>query len=149
VTAAGTGEPEGAGPKYAVALADESYEWYRTAARRSRRAHRGSATAVLGVAAAIPVAAVVWPTNAVVPAILGAVIVVVSGLRAIFDWHDNYLRFSLAREAVEAQRRRYRTRSAPYDSPQTRDAELVAAITRIEQDEMANWMVVASDQPRQ
>jgi hypothetical protein len=101
------------------------------------------------IAAAIPVSAVVLPRNVTVPAILGAAIVVLSALRSTFDWQDNYLRFSIAREVIEAQRRLYHTHSPPYDNPETREQVLAAMITKIEHEEMAAWIEVASDQPRQ
>ena len=55
---------------------------------------------LLVVAAAVPTSAVVVPHNSPVPAILGAVVVVLSGLRSLFHWQDNYVRFSGAREAI-------------------------------------------------
>ena len=129
-------------------VADGSYDWYRTAAIRSRRAHRISETSVLVISAAIPVSAVIAVDNAVAPAILGGFVVVASGLRAIFHWHENYLRFSGAREAVEAQRRLYRTEAPPYEQPETRDQMLAAAVTRIEQEEMAGWVKIAAERPK-
>src|SRR5262249_50947931 len=83
-----------------------------------------------------------------VPAILGAVVVVISGLRAVFHWQDNYLRFSGAREAVEAERRLYFTSAKPYEDPRTRDQLLAAAVSRIEQEEMRGWVKVAAERPK-
>jgi hypothetical protein len=103
--------------------------------------------AVQVLAAAIPVAAVLNPTNAIVPAFLGAAIVILSGLRSTFDWQENYIRFSASREAVEGQRRLYRTGAEPYANPATRDLLLVTAVSKIEQDEMNAWFKIASDQP--
>jgi Protein of unknown function (DUF4231) len=129
-----------------LGLANGSYEWYRTAAIRSRRNHRISAVLIQVIAAAIPVSAVIEPKNAVVPAVLGAFIIIVSGLRTTFNWQENYLRFSGAREAVEAERRLYNTASVPYDDPQTKDGILAKQISAIEQEEMAGWIKVVSDQ---
>src|SRR5689334_23021688 len=93
---------------YAQRLADDSYGWYKAAATRARRAYKIIETLLLLVSASIPVAAVV-SNSAVTPAILGSVTVVLAGARAIFHWQENYLRFSEAREAVEAERRLYHT----------------------------------------
>jgi hypothetical protein len=90
-------------PTYAVGLANASYEWYRIHAVRSRRNFKISETVLILVAAAVPTSAVLLPDDATVPAVLGAVIVVLTGLRSIFHWQDNFLRFSGAREAVEAR----------------------------------------------
>ena len=135
-------------PSYAVSIANGSHSWYQAAAIRSRRMYRVSETTVLIVSAAIPAAAAIAPHNAITPAVLGALVVILSGLRAIFHWQDNWLRFSGAREAVEAERRLYNTGAAPYDDPATRDQVLAAAISRIEQAEMGGWLKIAAKRPR-
>ncbi|WP_433731405.1 DUF4231 domain-containing protein [Nocardia sp. CA-129566] len=129
---------------YALTVADGSYEWYRHAAIKARRYHRVTEVLQLLVSAAIPVAAVLLRGNTDIPAVLGSVLVVIGGLRAQFHWHDNYLRFSQAREAVEAERRLYHTQSGPYADPDTRDAVLASAVTTIEQKEMSAWLKIAT-----
>jgi hypothetical protein len=108
---------------------------------------RLAALVVLG--AAIPTSAVVFDENVVVPALLGAIVVVLTGLRSVFHWQENYLRFSQAREAVEAERRLYRTRTNPYDDDATRGQLLAAAVSRIEQEEMRGWVRIAAERPTQ
>lgn len=130
---------------YALALADGSYEWYRRAAIKARRFYRLTETLQLIVATTIPISTVLLPGYVGIPAVLGGVIVVLTGLRSIFHWQDDYLRFSEAREAVEAERRLYITRAKPYDG-QSRDQILAAAVTRIEQQEMGRWKEIASRQ---
>jgi hypothetical protein len=132
---------------YAIWLADASHDWYRTAAIRSRRSYRVSETAILVVSAAVPLAGAIEPRNAVIPAILGAVVVILSGMRAIFHWQENYLRFSNTRELIEAERRLYRTSCAPYDDAATRSMKLAAAVTRIEREEMGGWSKIANERP--
>jgi hypothetical protein len=144
------GAPEGRpGLSYALSLANESYEWYKTAAIRSRRSYRFCEVALVIIAAGIPVAAAISPHSAIVPAVLGAVVVVLSSLRAVFHWQDNYIRFSGAREALEGERRLYHTQSQPYDDLATRDQNLAATVSRIERDEMAGWAKIAAQRPRQ
>lgn len=130
-------------------LANDSYEWYRSHAARSRRNYKGSETALVIIAAAVPTSAVVAPHHVAVPAVLGAVVVVLTGLRSIFHWQDNYLRFSAAREAIEAERRSYNTAAEPYNDADSRDRVLAAAVTRIEQEEMRGWIRVAAERPKQ
>lgn len=141
--------PEAApGHSYAMNLANESFDWYRGAAFRSRKSHRISECVLLVVSAAVPAAAAISPHSAIAPAILGALVVVLSGLRAVFHWQDNYLRFSGAREAIEAERRLYHTGARPYEDSATRDQHLAAAVSRIEQEEMAGWTRVAAERPK-
>lgn len=133
---------------YALNLANESYEWYRSHSIRTRKTYRAVEVGILIVSASIPVSASVSPHNAIVPAILGALTVVLSGARAIFHWHENYLRFSKARESVEQERRLYYTESPPYDDPLTREQVLAQAVSNIEQEEMGNWIKVAAKRPK-
>jgi Protein of unknown function (DUF4231) len=100
---------------YAMHIADASFAWYRTAAIRARRLYRSAEISVIVVSALVPLSAVVLPGNTIVAAALGSAVVVITGLRSVFHWHENYLRFSHAREAVEAERRRFRTGVKPYD----------------------------------
>ncbi|WP_344214911.1 DUF4231 domain-containing protein [Kribbella sancticallisti] len=139
---------EAAEPNYALKLANDSYNWYREHAITCRRAYRLQETVILVIAAAIPASAALMNNDARVPAVLGALIVVLAGLRAIFHWQENYLRYSGAREAVEAQRRLYFTGAPPYADPATRDQELAEAVTQIEQEEMAGWIKVAAERPK-
>jgi hypothetical protein len=134
---------------YALDLADQSYDWYRYAAIKARRFYRLSETIQILTSTAIPVSAVIMTTNTVVPAVLGATTVVVTGLRSVFHWHDDYLRFSEAREAVEAERRLFLTGSPPYDEADMREKNLATAITKIEQREMLAWKKVAAPRKRQ
>ncbi|MCZ4125924.1 DUF4231 domain-containing protein [Streptomyces sp. H39-S7] len=135
---------ESAPPGYALGLADGSYGWYLKAAIKARRLYRFTEVVQLLVSAAIPVTAVFHPGNARTPAVLGGIVVVVTGLRAAFHWQDDYVRFSQAREAVEAERRLYRTGAEPYADTSTRDRVLAASVTRIEQQEMGTWVQLAS-----
>ena len=132
---------------YAMRLANESYDWYKARAAHCRAAYKVSETALLIVSASIPTTAAVFPDDVIVPALLGGVVVVLVGLRAVYHWQDNFLRFSGAREAIEAERRLYNTGAKPYDDPGARDQLLAAAVTRIEQAEMAGWNKIASEHP--
>lgn len=133
---------------YALGLADNSYEWYRRAAIKARRFYRLSETAQVVAASSIPVCAVLMPESAKISAILGALVALITGLRSIFHWHDDYLRFSEAREAIEAERRNYITHAEPYEDESTRERNLAVAVTRIEQREMDSWKRVASPRRR-
>lgn len=136
-------------PGYALRVADESHEWYRTHAQRSRFYYRATEIAVLLMSAGIPVAVAISPERTAITALLGASVAVASGLEAIFHWRDNYLRYSQAREDVEAERRRYKTTTGAYEDPATRDQALVQQVTSIEHDEMRRWLRISSPQASQ
>ncbi|WP_412515540.1 DUF4231 domain-containing protein [Actinomadura madurae] len=128
---------------YVLTLADDSYRWYQRAAQKARRYYRLTEVLQLVLSSAIPISAVLSPKNAIVPAILGSLVVILTGLRSIFHWHDDYIRFSEAREAVEAERRLYLTKTEPYNDDLTRDGLLAQSVTEIEQREMSAWIKIA------
>lgn len=132
---------------YSLSLANASYDWYKRHAIRSRRSYRLLEVFALVIGTAIPTSAVIFHKNVIIPAVLGAIVVVLSGLRAIFHWQDNYIRYSQAREAVEAERRLYKAHAKPYDDIASRDQTLVAAVSRIEQEEMRGWVKIAVERP--
>ncbi|MFI5716277.1 DUF4231 domain-containing protein [Nocardia sp. NPDC051750] len=128
---------------YVSGLVDSSYDWYKSAAKKARTFHRLSEVLLLLGSAAIPVLAVMIPGNTVIPASIGGLLVVITGLRSSFHWHDDYLRFSQARESVEAERRLYRTGAPPYGDAATRDQMLARVLSEIEQKEMGVWLQMA------
>lgn len=134
---------ESSDQEYALKVANDSYRWYQRAAIRSRRLARTSELAIIALSAAIPLTVAVFPELPLVPAALGAAITLASGARATFHWNENYLRFSRAREAIESERRKYRTGAEPYEDRAVRGQVLVLEITRIEQDEMGQWLQLA------
>jgi hypothetical protein len=129
---------------HALEIANNSYDWYRQAAIKARRYYRISELVQILISTAIPVSAVLDSSNVKLPAILGALIMALTGLRSVFHWHDDYLRFSSAREAVEAERRLYITGGDPYADPDSRARILAAKVTQIERGEMENWIQLAS-----
>ncbi|MET7747658.1 DUF4231 domain-containing protein [Micromonospora sp. NPDC005367] len=130
---------------YALAVTDASYEWYLVAAKRSRRAYRRCEAITIALSTAIPIVAAFLPSATLLTAALGSCLMIIAGLRAMFHWQENYLRFSHARESVEGVRRLYRVGAAPYDDPATRDQRLVVAVTQIERDEMRRWTKLAEE----
>lgn len=129
---------------YALRVADDSVAWFVAATKRSRYLHRSSELLTLLLSAAIPLTAAIAPHQIGVTAVLGSVLVVVTGLRTMFHWQDNYVRFAGTRGALEAERRLYLVGAAPYDDPATRDTELIRSVTRIEQEESGRWARLAS-----
>ena len=138
-----TADP-GTASAYALGVADTAYGWFAVATRRARYLHRCAELLTLLLSAAVPLTVAVAPHRTVLTAVLGSLVVVVTGLRSIFHWQENYVRFSGTRGALEAERRLYHVGAAPYDDPATRDEELVRAVTRIEQEESGRWARMAA-----
>jgi len=73
---------------YAMSVAGESYEWYKSHAIRSRRSYRAAEIAVLIMSGAIPLAVAIRPGTTALTAVLGASVAVISGLDSVFHWRD-------------------------------------------------------------
>nr|WP_238350929.1 DUF4231 domain-containing protein [Kribbella shirazensis] len=129
-------------------VADGSYKWYRSHAIRSRQSHKWTQVLLVLTSAAIPVSGLANRGGALLPSLIGAVVFILVGLRSTFHWHENYLRYSQAREAVEAERRSFHVGAPPYDDRAKRAQLLVAAVTRIEQEEMGTWLRTVSMEPK-
>jgi hypothetical protein len=131
---------------YALDVAVTSYAWYKKASMRARRYFRLTEILTVLFSAAIPLVAAIDPGDARVPAILGGILVVISGLRAVFRWSDDYLRFSRAREEVDGEIRLYKIGARPYDDIDMRDALLVENVIQIEKREMGDWVSIFNSQ---
>src|SRR5690242_3991195 len=78
---------------YALAVADSSYDWYRSRAILARRAYRLADSAIVVLSAAVPLAAILAPGDAYIAGVLGFGVVVISGMASLHQWRDNYYRF--------------------------------------------------------
>jgi hypothetical protein len=113
-------------------------ERYIQAAKKARRAYHVSETLLLVIAATIPASAV-FTKDVRVPAVLGGLVVVITGLRSIFGWRDNWLRYSEAIGQLEIERVRYQYQVGPY-SLGNADALLAETVKEIELSETQGWV---------
>jgi hypothetical protein len=133
----------------AMAVAKESFEWYARNARLARLRFQVAEVVLLTVAAAVPIAGILTPDDSRLAAILGAVVVALTGLRTLFHWHDNWTRFASACSAISAEVRLYYFRVAPYDNPGTRDQHLVKRVNDVENTEVGGWLTLSTPQTSQ
>jgi Protein of unknown function (DUF4231) len=103
------------GPSPAVLVCEDLMAWYARYAARARERYQILEIALLIVGASISVAALAWPGNGVPAAVLGGIVVILTGLRQIFHWQENYVRFISANQALKQERRRYEIGEPPYD----------------------------------
>jgi hypothetical protein len=130
-----TAEPP---PGEPLELLDVQYAWYRSRAVRAGKLYKALEVTLLVFAALVPVSAVV--TQSWVTALLGAVVVVLTGLRSIFSWHDDWLRFTEAWQQLAFARMLYVNGMPPYDDPRTRTSSLVARVQEIQAAETRGWL---------
>lgn len=133
------------GPSRAVQECDQAVDWYARNARRCRVRHQVLEVLLLIVGASISVVALAVPAAGVPTAVLGAVVVLLGGLRQVFHWHENYVRFTQACQKLKAERRRYAVGQPPYDDPVQRDKKLVERLNRVEYEETMGWSELMQD----
>ena len=117
---------------------DRSYDWYRGHARRSRLAYQVGEIALLTTGALIPVSTTLTDDQTL-PALLGALVVVLTGIRRIFGSHENWQRFVDASIALTTERQLYVHGFTPYADAGTRDEQLIRRVREIETQETAGW----------
>ena len=129
---------------YGIERAKGSYYWYADNAKAARRGYRLSELAIVLVSTAVPILGILDPGNAKPSAALGAAVVALVGLRAIFHWHENWNRFSIAAAEINAQVRLYNAWANPYDVEETRQATIVERLNEIETRETSEWTTLAA-----
>jgi hypothetical protein len=127
------------GPSPAVGVCEDLIVWYGKYAARARDRYRVLEVALLIIGASISVAALVWPGNGVPAALLGGIVVVLTGLRQIFHWQENYVRFTWACQTLKQERRRYDVGEPPYNDPALRDRKLMEVVNTVEAQDTQGW----------
>jgi len=124
----------------ALTALEVSFDWYVRNARSARNRYHVSEVALLFASASIPVSAAITPTRWI-PGVLGGVVVVLAGLRPIFGWHEDWLRFTDACQQLKRERLAYQERSGPYEHDD-RDTVLVARTAEVEVAETHRWIAL-------
>ena len=140
--------PVTAVPTSAARVCDDLIEWYARYAARARTRFRVLEVALLVVGASISVAALAWPGNGVPAAVLGGVVVILTGLRQIFHWQENYVRFTSAWLTLRHERRRYDVGEPPYHDFALRDRKLMEVVNAVEAKETQGWAELMDDRSR-
>ncbi|MBT2206770.1 MULTISPECIES: DUF4231 domain-containing protein [Actinomadura] len=119
-------------------VVSQTWRWYARSATRARFSYYGLELSSLLVAAAIPVSAVVWK-SATAAAILGAVLVLVTGIRQVVGWHENWMSFAQARHQIEKEIALYGMKHGPYGEAGDSRGLLCATVLEIAEGEGQRW----------
>ncbi|WP_438492322.1 DUF4231 domain-containing protein [Streptomyces asiaticus] len=110
------------------------YEWHQ---RRQRLGHYLSEAALLLISASIPACAAAGASVAVT-GVLGALVVVSTGLRQLFRWGENWVRASSVLRALEGEIVNWSCGSAPYDGADS-SAVLASRTEELVRSETGEW----------
>jgi hypothetical protein len=116
-------------------------EFYRRTAASARWGYLVTETVALVAAAGVPVAAAAGPSRWV-PALLGGIAAVATGLRQLFDFRQNWIQRSVAQESIKARIAAFEMRD---EQPATR--ELVDEVADIALAETDRWRHLADKIP--
>lgn len=113
------------------------WESYRKASKRHRRSYALTELAAIVGAAAIPVVAVTDLPDLVV-ALLGAAVLVATGVRTAFSLHESWVEDSQIQYAIEREVALYLVKAAPY-ADDAAAVELVKAVESITWEAGRHW----------
>lgn len=142
----GEADAPGVSRESGVAILDSSFDWYAKAASRARIGYRGSEIALLLAGALIPATAA-FTSDRRIPAALGVLVVVLTGFRQLFRWHEDWLRFTEICMKLRTERARYDARDAEY-ARDDRDQRLVQRVRELEAVETATWAAMRQAKSR-
>jgi uncharacterized protein DUF4231 len=130
----------------ALDIATRQLAWCRANAKSGRLGYDGLELLVLGVSLLVTVAGTLaW--DAAVPAIVGAVLVLLAGVRAIFQWRERWVGSAMAQTGLATAIDFYNQRLSPYDGVD-RDEQLIRRACEIRIRETAAWESRRSSPPR-
>ncbi len=124
--------------KGAVAELIRTLNWYDVHASRTRIAYQALRVLTIVLAAAIPVVAVA-DGSSIITAALGSAIVVTEGLQQLFQFHNRWVDYRSAWNALERERRLYQSAAGPYAQRDDPDRLLAERIEVIIESENVNW----------
>ena len=123
----------------AIALLDKTQKWYAKQAWKAKQASRIADTALLASGAMVPASLVIWPAYQWVAAIFSGIVVLAAGIRRIFNWGENWNRYTKAYGQLETARQFYIYGIKPYNTEE-RTSRLVEFIRSVEERETQGWL---------
>ncbi|MBI5104462.1 MAG: DUF4231 domain-containing protein [Solirubrobacterales bacterium] len=141
--ATGNGDRRAAAP-VATQRADAQIAWYGRQARASKRAYLRLKVAQILVAAAVPVCAAA-DADAIIIAVLGALIVVAEGLQQLFQLQQNWTTYRATAEALKHERFLHEAHAGPYAAAARPDALLAERVEGLVSQEHATWVSERSE----
>ncbi len=124
--------------KGAIAELTRALNWYDVHASRTRIAYQALRVLTILMAAAIPVLAVA-DGSSIITAALGSAIVVTEGLQQLFQFHNRWVDYRSAWNALERERRLHQSRVGPYAQRDDPDRLLAERTEAIIESENVNW----------
>jgi uncharacterized protein DUF4231 len=124
-------------PRSALEIASSQLQWYRRRKTRNRIGARLVELSALGISLLVAIAgALAW--DSLVPAVAGAVLVLLAGIREVFNWREGWLAFVAAEAELERAIDYYHAGIPPYDGAD-RDERLIRRTWEVRTTETSEW----------
>jgi hypothetical protein len=118
---------------------DEQIHWYDRRSRSSKRWYIRLKVVQIVTAAAIPVLATAWPTEAWIGGAMGATIVILEGLQQLLQLHSNWTQYRSTCEGLRHEKYLWMAHAGPYARSQHPDALLAERVEGLVSQEQTAW----------
>jgi hypothetical protein len=120
---------------------EDQIRWYDARSRRSQLTYKWLKAAQIVVAALVPVSALVFPQRAVIPGLLGAVILILEGFQELGAYQRNWTKYRGTFEALRREKFLFVGQAGSYQWLKSEDArkELVHRVETLVSQENAQW----------
>jgi Protein of unknown function (DUF4231) len=123
---------------------DDQIDWYARSTRRNRLGHWICRLASLTMAAAVPITAA-FQDATLVPALLGAGIVVAEGSHELFRFQQNWAQFAATAEGLKREKYLFLAQGGPYRRSKDREALLAERVEALVSSETSLWVAAQYD----
>lgn len=113
-------------------------QWYDARSESAQSAYRRVKVAQLVVGALVPVVVLLPGVNPVIPAGLGAVVVLLEGLQQLYQWQTNWVQYRSTAESLKHEMFLFLAASGPYRG-EDRARVLAERVEGLVSQEHARW----------
>jgi hypothetical protein len=122
-----------------LARLEDQYRYYDKTASRSQRNFRAVKILQLIVAASVTVVAAAG-AGAVVTALIGATILVLEGVQALFGWQQNWVNYRSTAEALKTEQSLFEANAGPYARASNPGRLLAERVEALLSTERTGWV---------
>jgi hypothetical protein len=129
---------------------EDQIRWYDRRSRHHRTVYTLAKTLQIAVAAFVPVTALLFPAEAIVPGVLGAAILVLEGVQEIGAHHRNWIKYRSTCEALRHEKHLFLALAGPYEGLGADDArrELALRVEASISEEHTHWVAHVTSRRR-
>jgi hypothetical protein len=136
---AGVKDPDPGDDDPTLARVRDQLAYYERTAGSSQRNFRLVKIAQLIVSAAVPVAAAASASGVVI-AVLGALILILEGVQALFGWQQNWVNYRNNAEALQSEQHLFEAKAGPYAKTDAPKRLLAERVEQLLSTERSGWV---------